>query len=332
MSLHFTAAANLQRVHHLILLLVLLLIIGFVLFTTLYWVFIALFFLTFFYFLLRAALQDFYRSKQLQDTPIAGIGSAAQGYVQLCGHLALTQDEQQPRAPLSEHPCHYWSLTLRLVRGKKNWSNQAEARSANFFLPFADASGQGYILHRMAKIQGQTAHRTLHDPKDLTSYLHFFSADQQERLTRMQLPQDGVLELHETYLPADRPLFATGFLQTQPTHHNPFVMQASTTSNQPHISSWLSTAMQQMQGINHEAALQWQAEVKRQPKKEQVHILTSPEASLSQRTPYPLLLSDRDLAELIHYHRRRAVLWLTTSGVPLLLLLGFVMFSATASG
>lgn len=331
MHLNLALPQTLRLLNRLIFLLALLLVVGFTLFATLYWALVALIFLVFFYAFLRVALQEFRRAVQLQDTPVAGVGSAAQGYVQLRGRLALDPGEPPPQAPLSEVPCHYWVLTLRLIQGKNKWSTQAEARSADFFLPLADASGKGYVLQRMAEIKGQTSQKTLRHQDDLAPYLHFFPADQQQRLVQLSSAERGIWELHETYLPADRPLFATGMLQTVPTTHNPFTMPLAG-HEEAGGAAWLVAALQQAQGVSDEAGRQWQAEMQRWPDEAQVHLLTSPEGPQANLAPYPLLLADRDLSELIRYHRRRATFWLVASGLPVLLLVGLVVLNTTVTG
>jgi hypothetical protein len=84
------------------------------------------------------------RDRLIEDTPLAKIRSAAQGYVKVFGH-AKTAGSEVPTSPLSSRPCVWWAYDIeqkqRNAKGETHWRSIDSAASTTPFL-LADEDGE----------------------------------------------------------------------------------------------------------------------------------------------------------------------------------------------
>lgn len=165
------------------------------------------------------ASQSFKSARRFADIPTSRIRSAAQGYVELNAR-AVTPDGAPLVSPLTNTPCHYWSLGLEVLRGsgkQRRWVSLAQARSARHLLPIADETGTCYAILHDPDLKGETTAQELSAFGDLSPVLPLFPDLDQEAVKA-----EGQWTLVEEVLPTDQPLFATGLFKTIRSNTSPF--------------------------------------------------------------------------------------------------------------
>lgn len=95
--------------------------------------------------------------RHLQDTPTSKIRSAAQGYVELNGHLLALQSGVL-RGPLTSKACVWWSYRIeqRVQRDKTSTWHEVESGTSTDWLLLQDSTGQCLIDPAGAEVFSRT--------------------------------------------------------------------------------------------------------------------------------------------------------------------------------
>jgi hypothetical protein len=132
------------------------------------------------------------RDRQLADTPLVKIRSAAQGYVKVFGRAGPSGDAPTT-APLSSRPCVWWSYEVeektRNAKGETRWRSVDKASSVEPFL-LRDADGECLVGPVNAEIT-PTSHDVWYGdaarPSGLPREAHAFLQDSKYRYTERLL-------------------------------------------------------------------------------------------------------------------------------------------------
>lgn len=102
-----------------------------------------------------AWIASYRRYRQIDDLPTSRIASAAQGYVELCGHAAMLGGAPVLN-PLTGLPCCWFRYTIDRKDSDNNWKHEESGMSNAHFL-LRDATGECVVSPEGAEIVGVPA-------------------------------------------------------------------------------------------------------------------------------------------------------------------------------